>query len=57
MCYNNYRKKEMRYIKMMYWKSVYTGQIHEVDFIPKFGGWELSTKEEYEEQQKNFEKK
>ena len=41
---------------MMYWKSVYTGQIHEVDFIPKFGGWELSTKEEYEEQQKNFKK-
>ena len=39
---------------MMYWRSVYTGQIHEVDFIPKFGGWELATKEEYEEQQRKL---
>ena len=33
---------------MMYFKSIYTGQIYEVDFIPKGIGWELSTKEEYE---------
>ena len=39
---------------MMYWKSIYTGQIHEVDFIPKFDGWELATKEEYEEQQRKL---
>lgn len=39
---------------MMYFKSIYTNQIHEVDFIPQFGGWELSTKEEYDEQQKQF---
>ena len=47
-------KKEMEYIKMMYWKSIYTGQIHEVDFIPQYDGWELSTKEEYEQQQKEW---
>lgn len=32
---------------MMYFKSIYTGQIYEVDFIPTGIGWELSTKEEY----------
>jgi hypothetical protein len=32
----------------MYFKSTFTGQIYEVDFIPKGEGWELSTKEEYE---------
>ena len=37
---------------MMYFRSVYTGQIYEVDFIPTGEGWELSTKEEYEKQQK-----
>ena len=39
---------------MMYFKSIYTGQIHEVDFIPQFGGWELARKEDYEEQQKKL---
>lgn len=39
---------------MMYFKSIYTGQIYEVNFIPQFEGWELSTKEEYEEQQKRM---
>ena len=34
---------------MMYFRSVYTGQVFEVDFIPQFGGWELATKEEFEE--------
>lgn len=33
---------------MMYFKSIYTGQIYEVDFIPMGQGWELSTKEEYD---------
>ena len=33
---------------MMYFKSTFTGQIYEVDFIPMGVGWELSTKEEYE---------
>lgn len=37
---------------MMYFKSTYTGVIFEADFIPKFGGWELSTKEAFEEQKK-----
>lgn len=32
---------------MMYIKSVYTGQVYKVDFLPQFGGWELSTEEEY----------
>ena len=31
----------------MYFKSVYTGQVFMVDFIPKFGGYELSTRNEY----------
>ena len=33
---------------MMYFKSIITGQIYELDFIPKYDGFELSTKEEYE---------
>jgi hypothetical protein len=32
----------------MYIKSVYTGQVYEVDEMPKFGGYELSTKEEFD---------
>lgn len=32
---------------MMYFKSTFTGQIYEIDFIPMGIGWELSTKEEY----------
>ena len=32
----------------MYFKSVFTGQIYECDFIPQGIGWELSTQEEYE---------
>lgn len=32
---------------MMYFKSTFTGQIYEIDFIPTGIGWELSTKEEY----------
>ena len=47
-------KERKRYIKMMYWKSIYTGQIHAVDFIPQYSGWELSTKEDYEQQQKEW---
>jgi hypothetical protein len=31
----------------MYFKSTFTGQIYEVNFIPMGVGWELSTKEEY----------
>ena len=37
---------------MMYFKSKFTGQVYEVDFIPTFPGWELSTKEEYEKWKK-----
>ena len=37
----------------MYFKSIYTGQIYEVDFIPMGVGWELSTKEEYIEYAKS----
>lgn len=39
----------------IYIKSTYTGQIHKTDFIPKYGGWELARKEDYEEQQRKFE--
>ena len=37
---------------MMYWKSISTGQIYEVNFIPMGIDWELSTKEEYEQWKK-----
>ena len=37
---------------MMYWKSTITGQIYEVNFIPMGVGWELSTKEEFEQWKK-----
>ena len=37
---------------MMYWKSTATGQIYEVNFIPMGVGWELSTKEEFEQWKK-----
>lgn len=40
----------------MYWKSVYTGQIHETDSIPQYGGWELARKEDYERQQAELNK-
>lgn len=39
---------------MMYFKSIHTGQIYEMDFIPQYGGWELSTKEEYEKQKREM---
>jgi hypothetical protein len=39
-------------MKMMYFESIYTGQIYEVSFIPMGTGWKLSTKEAYEAQQK-----
>lgn len=32
---------------MMYFKSIYTGQVYKMDFIPQFGGWELSCEAEY----------
>lgn len=32
-----------------YFKSIYTGQIYEMDSEPKFGGYVETTKEEYEE--------
>ena len=37
---------------MMYWKSTATGQIYEVNFIPMGVGWELSTKEGFEQWKK-----
>ena len=33
---------------MMYFKSTLTGQVYELDFIPPYEGYELSTKEEFE---------
>ena len=39
---------------MMYVKSIYTGQIYEVECLPKYGGYELSTKEEYDRQRKEY---
>lgn len=39
---------------MMYFKSTYTGQIYEMSFIPQYGGWEPSTKEEYEKQKREM---
>lgn len=34
---------------MMYIKSVHTGQVYEVESLPRFmGGYELATKEEFE---------
>jgi hypothetical protein len=32
-----------------YFKSTYTGQIYRLNFIPQYGGYEETTKEEYEE--------
>jgi hypothetical protein len=34
---------------MMYFKSTLTDQIYELPFVPMGEGWELSTKEEYEQ--------
>ena len=31
----------------MYFKSTYTGQCYRLDFIPKYGGYEPITEEEY----------
>ena len=33
---------------MMYVKSEYTGQVYKVEEMPKFGGYQLATREEYE---------
>ena len=34
-----------------FWKSLYTGHItpQDVDYMPKFGGWELVSEQTYEE--------
>ena len=32
----------------MYYKSTITGQCYKADFIPKFGGYELITKAEFD---------
>ena len=39
---------------MLYVKSIFTNQVYEVEFFPHGIGWEWSTKEEYEKQQKNM---
>ena len=31
----------------MYFRSTITGAVYKADFIPKFGGYELSTEAEY----------
>ena len=36
----------------MYIRSIYTGQIYEVESMPEYEGYELSTREEYEEYMK-----
>lgn len=32
---------------MIYFKSIHTGQIYKAEFIPKFGGYEITTEQEY----------
>lgn len=32
---------------MIYLRSIYTGQCYAVDFLPKFGGYEVITEAEY----------
>lgn len=40
---------------MMYIKSMATGQVYEVETLPKYlNGYELATKEEYEEYKKKM---
>ena len=34
--------------KVFYIKSIYTGQVYEVEEMPKFGGYEMVGKAEYE---------
>ena len=31
----------------MYFRSIYSGQVYKLDFIPKGEGWELATEQEY----------
>lgn len=33
--------------KQMYFRSIYSGQVYKLDFIPKGEGWELATEQEY----------
>lgn len=40
-------KTDLEGIEMMYFKSVYTGQVYKMGFIPMGNGWELSTEAEY----------
>ena len=32
---------------MMYFKSVFTGQVYKLDFVPSFGGYVPATEQEY----------
>jgi hypothetical protein len=32
---------------MIYLRSIYTGQCYAMDFLPKFGGYEIITEAEY----------
>lgn len=41
---------------MFYIKSSHTGEVHEVEEMPQFGGWELATKEEYDKQEAELNK-
>lgn len=46
LCYNRLTKEKERDKKMKkynLWKSIYTNEVYEmpVDWLPKFGGWEL----------------
>ena len=33
----------------MYFKSIYTGQVYKLDFVPQYGGYEEVTEKEYNE--------
>jgi hypothetical protein len=49
----NVKKERYSLMKKTYnfWKSIYTGHItpQEVEYMPKFGGWELVSEQTYEE--------
>ena len=34
-------------VSAMYFRSIYPGQCYQLDSVPRFGGFELITKEEY----------
>ena len=39
---------------MIYVRSIYTGQIYEMEYLPQYDGYELATKEEYDRQREEY---